>query len=256
MTKTTVLALPGTGHPNGGDGVTESFLACFDSDLYDVRIVPYAAAFGGTEMPFEESRQTGYKALVAVLTELNGKPVVLSGYSQGAVIAGDLAHDIAAGLGPAGVAVDIRAVALIADGYRPRGIGVVPAGDPNGVAEGYGIAGERPIPDHFFPTFWVSAWGDPIAALPAGNPLRTVADLVGWFSIRSPQDALNWGARMLDAVISGRMQDWWNPVKWPGWAGALAFARGYLFDGRHTDDYIIHGYTRALGAAVRAHLEG
>jgi hypothetical protein len=169
--------------------------------------------------------------------------VILSGYSQGAVIAGDVAAEIHA---KSMVQYNLIAVALIADGYRPPGVGLVPPGSQ--LSEGYGIAGQRPIPG--VAAFWVSNWGDPISALPAGNPLRTVADLVGWFSFETPAAAANWGARMLDAVLSGRLQDWWAPWNWSGWAGALAFARGYLFDGRHTTDYIALGYTAALAGRL------
>ena len=248
MTKTTILMLPGTGFPQG-DGITEHFLGCFDPSQYETRIVSYPAAFGGLDMPYGDSRAAGRTALLAELAKLGMEaPVILAGYSQGAVIAGDLAaeHPL----------YNIRATALIADGKRPGGAGVVPEGLT--LAEGYGIAGTRDPHSYFtgHPWFWVSAWGDPISALPAGNPLRTVADLVEWYSIRSPEDMARWGADCLDKALTGRLQDWWNPIKWQGWAGAAAFARGYLWDGRHTTDYVKLGYTRALAEAVMKELEG
>lgn len=243
-TKTVVLSLPGTGFPDSADPITADFHARLDTRLFDPVLVKYPATFGGAETSYEVSRAAGARALYEALDALpSGTPVILSGYSQGAVIAGDVAAEV---MIEDMFQYNVVGVALIADGYRPEGVGLVPSGQT--LAEGYGIAGQRNILG--VPTFWVSAWGDPIAALPAGNPLRTVADLVGWYSLRTPAEAVNWGAKMLDAVVSGRLQDWWAPWKWAGWAGALAFARGYLFDGRHTTDYIKFGYTEALAGRL------
>ncbi len=254
MTKTVILMLPGTGYNAGQpDPISADFLARFDSSQYEARVISYPASFGGTEPSFEVSRTKGAEAVYDALDSLpEGTPVVLAGYSQGAVIMGDIARDINV---HELAQYNVRACGLIADGYRPEGIGLVPPGDTQGLAEGYGIAGQRLIPQSRFRTYWVSAWGDPIASLPAGNPLRTVADLVGWYSLRTPADIVTWGSKMLDAVVSGRLQDWWAPWKWAGWAGALAFARGYLFDGRHTADYIIHDFTRILALKIQADLE-
>lgn len=246
-TKITVLMLAGTGFPTAPDPISADFLAHLDPGWFDTRVVPYPASFGGLEDSFEESKRLGAAALYEAMNEYPaGTPLVLAGYSQGACIAGDVAKDVAEL--NMGEVYNVVAAALIADGYRPQGAGLTPPG--LSLAEGYGIAGQRTISPVRFPTFWVSAWGDPIASLPAGNPLRTVADLAGWYSIKTPEDALLWGAKMLDAVAQGRLQDWWAPWKWEGWAGALAFARGYLWDGRHTTDYIRLGYTNALAGRL------
>lgn len=250
MTKTIVLALAGTGFPDSADPITQDFFDHLDPSRYETRVVPYPASFGGTEASFAVSRATGYDALLEAAMAADGAPIVLAGYSQGAVIAGDLARDISEGRWPSGP-MNVKAVALIADGYRPRGVGLVPLGQTSiGVAEGYGIAGERDIRNHLFPVFWVSAWGDPISSLPAGNPLRTVADMVEWFTLRSPAEALQWGAAMSDTVVRHRLQQWWLPANWGRWNSAIAFARGYLFDGRHTTDYIFHDYTRTLAGRL------
>jgi hypothetical protein len=250
MTKTIVLALAGTGFPDSADPITQDFFDHLDSSHYETRVVPYPSSFGGSGPSFAVSRAAGETALWKALQELNGAPVVLAGYSQGAVIAGDVARNISEGNWASGP-MTVKAVALIADGYRPRGVGLVPPGQTSiGVAEGYGIAGERVIPEHLFPVFHVSAWGDPISSLPAGNPLRSVADLVEWYSLRSPAEALQWGAAMLDTVVQRRLQQWWLPANWGRWNSAIAFARGYLFDGRHTTDYIFHDYTRTLAGRL------
>lgn len=250
MVKTTILALPGTGAPHGGDGITEDFLSHFDTDLYHTKVVPYTASYGGTSPSFTESRRVGRVALLDAIDSLSGDPCVIAGYSQGAVIAGDLAAELGSQICLSQVR-NIKACALIADGSRPRGLGVPATRDVSTqLAGGYGILGERPVPTRHFPTFWVSNPGDPICALPAGNPLRSVADLTGYFSIRSPQDVLLWGAKMIDTVTRRQMEQWWNPVNRSSWGMALAYTRGFVFDGRHTTDYITRGYTEALSIAV------
>lgn len=245
QTKIVVLSLPGTGFGDSVDEITADFHRKLSPSRFDPQVVAYPATFGGPEPSFEVSRKAGERALYDALDALpEGTPVILSGYSQGAVIAGDVARDIVM----ENHGYNIVGCALIADGYRPEGQGLALNGrGQRGVAEGYGIAGQRWVPyGGRFLTFWVSAWGDPICALPAGNPLRSVADLSLWFSLRGPAGFERWGAMMLDAVIHGRLQDWWAPWKWAGWLGALRFMRGYLFDGRHTHDYIRLGYTQLL----------
>lgn len=252
MAKTMILALGGTFHGTGGDGVTDDFLSHFPDELYDKRFVAYPADFGKA-MSFAESRAAGIQAMRDAVDALPGStPIVLAGYSQGAVIQGDFARWVV----DMGAVTNVVACALIADGLRPQGVGLVPPGESLGLAEGYGIIGQRLVPADRFPTYWVSAWGDPISALPEGNPLRTLGDLVQWMNLSSPTAEYLWVQHMIDTVKSGRLQDWWAPWKWAGWNGALAFLRGYLVDGRHTNDYILHDYTRTIANAVRSHLEG
>src|SRR5687768_17478263 len=183
--KIVVLSLPGTGFPATPDPITADFHSHLDSSRFEPRVVPYPAAFGGPEPSFQVSRDAGARALYDALNALpEGTPVVLAGYSQGAVIAGDVAREIVTGNM---TQYNIVGCALIADGYRPEGAGLARSFRyDRGVAEGYGIAGQRRVPYGRFETFWVSAWGDPICSLPAGNPLRTVADLSLWYSLKSP----------------------------------------------------------------------
>lgn len=237
-----VLFLPGTGHGGGGDGVSEDFLSRLDRDRFNRKIVPYPATFGGLDEPYASSKVAGRMALIEAIRASFNK-VVIGGYSQGAVIAGDLAREIADGLHPE---LEVAGCALIADGCRPRGGGV-----PQWPAtEGYGIVGERGVWSDVFPTYWVAAVGDPITALPAGNPLRSVADLAEWFSLRSPADTARWATEMLVTASNGRAQAWWQPQHWRSWNSAIAYARGYLFDGRHGAAYISEGHTQALADAV------
>lgn len=239
-----VLFLPGTGHGGGGDGVSEDFLARLDRSRFTPRIVPYPATFGGGDAAYADSRAAGRMALIEAI-RASPNLCVIGGYSQGAVIAGDLAREIGDGLHPE---LEIVGVALIADGRRPRGGGV----PGHRAAEGYGIVGERGVWTDAFPTFWAAAPGDPITALPEGNPLRTVADMVDWFSLRSPGDAMRWASDMLVTAANGRAQVWWKPHLWPQWNGAVAYARGYLFDGRHGAAYITEGYNQQLAEAVNS----
>jgi len=93
--------------------------------------VPYTAQFhnplsGDTQMSYNSSRAEGTRAMVAAMTDMNNKcpltSYVLVGFSQGAVIAGDIASDIGNGRGP----VDddlVLGVTLIADGRRQPGVG-------------------------------------------------------------------------------------------------------------------------------------
>lgn len=237
-----VLFLPGTGHGGGGDGISEDFLSRLDRDRFTPIIVGYPATFGGLDEPYASSKVSGRMALIEAIRASFNK-VIIGGYSQGAVIAGDLAREIADGLHPE---LEVVGCALIADGARPRGGGV-----PQWPAtEGYGIVGERGVWTDVFPTYWVAAVGDPITALPAGNPLRSVADLVEWFSLRSPGDTLKWATEMLVTASNGKAQAWWQPQHWRSWNSAIAYARGYLFDGRHTTAYITEGHTQALADAV------
>ncbi len=92
---------------------------------------PYTAQFhnplsADTQMSYNDSRAEGTRATVQEMTDMNNKcpltSYVLVGFSQGAVIVGDIASDIGNGRGP----VDddlVLGVTLIADGRRQQGVG-------------------------------------------------------------------------------------------------------------------------------------
>lgn len=242
MTKITVLALPGTGHPTGGDGITEDFLSRLDSSRYETEIVGYPASGFGLGEPYVSSVQAGGTALLMRAQTIPNR-FILAGYSQGAVAAGDLAAEL-----PPDLAARCAGVALIADGRRPAGWITSTPSYP--LCPGYGVIGERVIPAVQFPVAWASAPGDPICALPAGNPFRTVADVIDWFAISSPAEVIRWGAKTLDQITQRQMQRWWMFDRRRDWGGAAAFARGFLFDGRHTLDYVRYGHTRALAETI------
>lgn len=232
-----VLVVGGTWNP-GGDGVTTAFTDALNKSIFTTRMVAYPADYG-THVSYTDSVAAGKRALLAAV-DRSPNPVVLAGYSQGAAVAGDLAAEIGRGEHPGR---EVIACALIADPRRPAGK-YLGDNDPGG----YGVVGERPITN--IPVYWAAAPGDPITALPAGNPLRTIADLSAFFSFADANAALRWAQRMFDTALRNQLQRWWSPANWREWAGAVAYARGYLVDGRHTDDYVRGGHARALAQAL------
>ncbi|HUO38196.1 MAG TPA: cutinase family protein [Mycobacterium sp.] len=111
--------------------VTRPIAAQFDGSRVETYTVPYTAQFhnplsNDQQISYNDSRAEGTHATEKAITEMAAKcPVtsyVLVGFSQGAVIAGDIASDIGNGRGP----VDddlVLGVTLIADGRRQSGIG-------------------------------------------------------------------------------------------------------------------------------------
>ncbi len=111
--------------------VTRPIREQFNSSRAETYTVPYTAQFrnpmgGPPQMSYNDSRAEGTRAAVKAMTDMNAKcPLtgyVLVGFSQGAVIAGDIASDVGNGRGP----VDddlVLGVTLIADGRRQQGVG-------------------------------------------------------------------------------------------------------------------------------------
>jgi phospholipase A/thioesterase len=111
--------------------VTGAISQQFPSSRVQSFTAPYTAQFhnplsGDTQMSYNESRAEGTRATVQAMTDMSNKcpltSYVLMGFSQGAVIMGDIASDIGNGRGP----VDddlVLGVTLIADGRRQPGVG-------------------------------------------------------------------------------------------------------------------------------------
>jgi Cutinase len=111
--------------------VTTPISQQFPSSRVQTYTVPYTAQFnnplgGVKQMSYDNSRAEGTRAAVQALTDMTNKcpltSYVLIGFSQGAVIAGDIASDIGNGRGP----VDddlVLGVTVIADGRRQQGVG-------------------------------------------------------------------------------------------------------------------------------------
>ncbi|NEW33810.1 alpha/beta fold hydrolase [Nocardia cyriacigeorgica] len=233
-----VLWLPGTGFSSGPDGISAEFGRRLDPTRFRFRVLRYPASYGGFAPSYADSREAGMAELITAVSKAPGR-VVVGGYSQGAGIAGDLAEG-------SGRVFDgkVVACALISDPSRPPGAGM--PGRP--VASGYGISGARGSMS--VPTWWAAAEGDPITALPEGNPLRSIADMSEYFSFQSPGDAHRWMESLADRCRRNAWQRWWSPENWRTWGGAMAYARGYLVDGKHTTDYLLHGHAQALAETV------
>lgn len=140
-----MMAIPGTWESSPTDdplnpgqfpialllNVTRPIQQQFDAQRVQVYTVPYTAQFhnplsSDKQMSYNDSRAEGTRAAVQAITEMNNRcpltSYVLVGFSQGAVIAGDLASDIGNGRGPVDEDLVLGA-ALIADGRRQPGVG-------------------------------------------------------------------------------------------------------------------------------------
>ena len=111
--------------------VTRPLAQQYGNDRLQVYTVPYIAQFhrplsNDNEVDYDVSRRNGTEATRKAIADMAAKcPLtgyVIVGFSQGAVIGGDIASDIGNGRGP--VAADrVLGVTLIADGRRQPGVG-------------------------------------------------------------------------------------------------------------------------------------
>lgn len=111
--------------------VTRPITEQFDASRVEVYTVPYTAQFhnplsGDNQISYNDSRAEGTRAAVKAMTDMSDKcpltSYVLVGFSQGAVIAGDIASDVGNGRGPVDEDL-VLGVTLIADGRRQQGVG-------------------------------------------------------------------------------------------------------------------------------------
>ena len=111
--------------------VTRPIMDQFGRDRVEVYTVPYTAQFhnplsADKQMSYNDSRTEGTRATVRAMVEMNDRcPLtrfVIVGFSQGAVIGGDLASDIGNGRGPVDEDL-VLGVTLIADGRRQPAVG-------------------------------------------------------------------------------------------------------------------------------------
>ena len=120
--------------------VTDPIRQQFGTDRLEVFTVPYTAQFhnplsADKQMSYNDSRAEGSRAAVNAMTDMNNRcpltSYVLVGFSQGAVIAGDIASDIGNGRGPVDEDL-VLGVTLIADGRRQDGVGLDVGPNPAG----------------------------------------------------------------------------------------------------------------------------
>lgn len=111
--------------------VTGPLRGQFDAARVQIYTVPYTAQFHNPmsadgQMSYNDSRAEGTRAAIKAITDMNDKcpltSYVLMGFSQGAIIAGDIASDIGNGRGPVDEDL-VLGVTLIADGRRQDAVG-------------------------------------------------------------------------------------------------------------------------------------
>jgi len=120
--------------------VTNPIRQQFGTDRLEVYTVPYTAQFHNPlssdgQMTYNDSRAEGAQNAVKAMTDMNNRcpltSYVLVGFSQGAVIAGDIASDIGNGRGPVDADL-VLGVTSIADGRRQTGVGMDIGPNPPG----------------------------------------------------------------------------------------------------------------------------
>jgi hypothetical protein len=176
--------------------VTRPLAEQFGTGRLQTYTVPYIAQFhrplsGDNDVDYDVSRRNGTDATRTAVADMSRKCPLTSylivGFSQGAVIGGDIAGDIGKGRGP--VAADrVLGVALISDGRREPGEGRDVGPNPEGegaeitlhgvpfIPSGMTMTGQRDggfgaLTDR---TFEICGEGDLICAAPtaAFNPLN------------------------------------------------------------------------------------
>lgn len=158
-----VLAAPGTWesradddptHPTANPNslmlqVTQPLQEQFDPAQVKVWTLPYTAQFRNInaqhEMSYDDSHNEGYDKLAAEMAATHqacpATKFVIAGFSQGAVIGGDIANTIGNGNGPV-PADSILGVALIADGRMEHNRGTL-VGNQDVMGQGAEIALEQ-----------------------------------------------------------------------------------------------------------------
>jgi pimeloyl-ACP methyl ester carboxylesterase len=242
----TVLVCRGIGDGAGEHGLLWACTRLLDPLRFRVREVHWSATYGpvggGAGSPaLDVAVAAGERALLDAIRH-DPYPVVVLGYSGGALVAGNVAARLKAGeFGD----LDVRCVCLVADPARPA----LPS-SWSGSGPGTGIAGARP----WFPftegprVVWVSNPGDVICCCPTDSPLRRIADLSSSWSLIDP---LTWFFDLANRVSTNRWQDLRaNPLA--AWSILARYrqarldAEGYLLRGEHTRAYD----TRPAGAGA------
>ncbi|CAM3744338.1 cutinase family protein [Tsukamurella ocularis] len=201
---TVVLIVPGTGEPAAGmlGGVIFE-LGRLAPGRVETKVIDYPRQYA-LPMSYGRSRTVGETNLLAVVRDYvtRGYLVVIVGYSQGAVVAGN----VAAALSPE-LAAAVVGVYLVADALRPAGT------DSNGATgsrnfNGWGVAGQRPITT--VRARWYSIRGDVICDATPDSLVRDIADFSEWMGF-TWQDVIAWPGKLLALA---RNQAWQNAGWW------------------------------------------
>ncbi|WP_020107229.1 PE-PPE domain-containing protein [Nocardia sp. 348MFTsu5.1] len=192
MAVVTVLVVGGTGESYAGDtrqrvgGLLAEVTGRLD-ERFDCQWVGYPASYGPVPdlagMSYLDSVRAGVANLRDRLVATPG-PVMLIGYSQGAVVIRNLLADRKSSRA-------VVAVGFVADPHQPPG---VVAG-----CDGFGLAGEGPAIPTDVPVMWIADPADVICNASRDSLLRDFADLTAAMSIR---DVRGW-FRNLWQVLRG-----------------------------------------------------
>lgn len=182
--------------------------------------------------------------LMTLATEIRRTPlpVVLLGYSLGAIVVTRFLEAQARGMNPD---CEVAFAACIANPLRQPGDSRDAPGAP-----GFGIAGS-PVLGRIWE---VANPRDGITCCPADSPLRTAADGLSAYSFAVGG---GWSQDLLDRVLRRRWQpvnlDWWrDPLgAWRAHEQAAVLVRDYLA-GEHGPAYVRDGYTARLAARINA----
>lgn len=223
--------------------VTRPIAHDFAADRVQTYTVPYTAEFhnplsNDKQMSYNESRAEGTRATIKAITDLNEKcpltSYVLVGFSQGAVIAGDIANLIGNGRGPVDEDL-VLGVTLIADGRRQDGVGQPVGPNPPGqgveitlsevpILSGMGLTMTGPRPGGFGAlndrTFEICGAGDLICGAPqeafsianlpatldtlaggAANPVHALYGTTQYWSLDGKPSTvwtLDWARQLID----------------------------------------------------------
>ncbi|MGE2691716.1 cutinase family protein [Mycolicibacterium pulveris] len=223
--------------------VTNPLRAQFGQDRLEVYTVPYTAQFSNpfsndNQMSYNDSRAEGYHNTVKTMNDMNERcpltSYVLIGFSQGAVIAGDIASDIGNHRGPVDEDL-VLGVTLIADGRRQTGVGRDVGPTPEGVGaeitldeipllDSFGLDMTGPRPGGFGMlndrTFEICARGDLICSAPeaafnitqlpktlevlsggAGQPIHAMYATPDFWNVNGASATdwtLNWARELID----------------------------------------------------------
>jgi hypothetical protein len=241
---TTILGSGGTSEIGVGTntaphGMLKVLMDLLDGSKFTTKeMVPYPGTYG-SPMSYVDSWGTGVDNFLQRAGEVEGDQVWV-GYSQGAkVVRESVKEGRKQGIHP-------KVVILVADPERsPNQEHMV--GRRPFPANSYGVVKNDFIqPEAGQRIITVSVTGDTISALPPGNPIRSIADFTPYMG----QNLQLWAQMVIQICLAKQVQRWWDIKNWQSWGGAIAYLRGYLFDGRHTVAYINEGELAAVAALL------
>ena len=222
--------------PTSRSAVSDALRRTMDGSRVRFVYVDYPATYGPAtgvgDESFGDSVGDGVQALARAV-EASPNLAIVGGYSQGAAVAVDYARTIL----PTSPLHEVLAVVALGNPHQPTHLGRS------------GIAGPLDVPR---PLVSVYAPGDPIADLPGGSPLRTIADVTEWMSLRSLEDAHRWAVTTAEKVAKARLQAWWKPWRWQDLNSAQDYALEYLLGTAHTTDYVDGGHVERLARRIEA----